>query len=99
MIESSSDYSRVLIPVLNKYGYSPENLTLLGTGSEGAVYSTTTHIFKFFFKGNKRKVKGKSAGTAYLGPRPYSLLKILHIQFHLYINSLEVGLVYGINST
>jgi hypothetical protein len=59
MIESSSDYSRVLIPVLNKYGYSPKNLTLLGTGSEGAVYSTTTHIFKFFFKGNNTISKEK----------------------------------------
>jgi hypothetical protein len=38
---------------LANYGYNPEHLKLLGYGSEGAVYSTNTHIFKIFFEGVK----------------------------------------------
>jgi|GEM_PF-4068990 len=51
MINSLSGSSKILTRVLKNYGYNPENLKFLGTGSEGAVYSTDTHIFKFFFDG------------------------------------------------
>lgn len=36
---------------LEMNGYKPGNLTLLGRGSEGAIFSNGMHIFKYFFNG------------------------------------------------
>lgn len=40
-----------LIEYLDIYGYNPNNLTLLGYGSEGVVFSNKSHIFKYFYQG------------------------------------------------
>jgi len=47
-----SDCQKKLAESLEFYGYNPNNLTLLGYGSEGAVFSNHSHIFKYFFKGS-----------------------------------------------
>lgn len=53
MITDISDCQKILPGYLESYGYETDNLTLLGSGSEGAVFSTKSHIFKFFFEGMK----------------------------------------------
>jgi len=53
MITDISDCQEILSGYLESYGYDTENLTLLGCGSEGAVYSTNSHIFKYFFEGKQ----------------------------------------------
>ncbi|HVP97624.1 hypothetical protein [Methanoregula sp.] len=49
MINIQVECPKILARSLVSYGYTTENLKLLGNGSEGAVYSTNTHIFKIFF--------------------------------------------------
>ncbi|WP_342675922.1 hypothetical protein [Methanofollis sp. UBA420] len=46
-----SDCQKKLAEFLEFSGYDPDNLTFLGYGSEGAVFSTHSYIFKYFFKG------------------------------------------------
>lgn len=51
MINKISDYQNVLIFILESYGYKIENLSFLGSGGEGVVFSTNAYIFKYFLNG------------------------------------------------
>lgn len=51
MIDKISDYQNILTEYLESYGYETENLSFLGSGGEGVVFSNNLYIFKYFLNG------------------------------------------------